>query len=160
MKRIFTLTICFLIALSTACFARALPNSEFSLGGICVTSGVTMSYVRSVYGSPTLVSDDGFTRTYRYGSTVTLKAWKTNAGEERVNYVKTTANNGFATPAGLTVGMSKSTMQGLYGVEDPYYDKKTGYTEYMYPHMGSGAGAGMRILVDDDNTIRSIEVLD
>ena len=147
---------------------KAIMACALGIGLALSASNFTPGTAEAYYADTTSAVSKGSDGTWHYAainvvdddSTVTLKAWKSSAGEERVNYVKTTANNGFATPAGLTVGMSKSTMQGLYGVEDPYYDKKTGYTEYMYPHMGSGAGAGMRILVDDDNTIRSIEVLD
>ncbi|MCI6159448.1 MAG: hypothetical protein SOV43_09125 [Selenomonadaceae bacterium] len=157
-SRIFSLLLLMLLAFSTTCFAHALPNSEFSLGGIGVANGTTIDYVRSIYGEPRLVSTSKYSRTYMYGDSVTIKTDHYGNSPERVFCVTVTANNGFGTPAGLTVGMKTSTMFRLYGYEKPDYNSRTGTYEYMYPHQGSGAGAGMQISVKHD-TIQKIMVI-
>lgn len=145
-----------LLAFSTTCFAHALPNSEFSLGGIGVANGTTMDYVRSIYGEPRLVLKSEYSRTYMYGDSVTIKTFGNSP--ESVFCVTVTANNGFGTPAGLTVGMKTSTMFRLYGYEKPDYDSRTGNYSYMFPHQGSGSGASMQVIVRHD-TIQKIMVI-
>lgn len=159
-KKILLLVCAMIMALSATCFARALPSSEFTLGGICVAYGPTLDDVEASYGEPRFVSSRGSTNVYYYGDSVKITTWNFGNGPERVNAIEVTANNGWATPAGLTVGMKKSTMVDLYGTTYSEYDKRTGYTTYLYPHMGSGAGASMQIKVDRYNVIRSIAVVD
>ena len=159
-KKILLLVCAMVMALSATCFARALPNSEFTLGGICVAYGPTLDDVEASYGEPRLVSSRGSVNVYYYGDSVKISTSHYGSSPERVFAIEVTANNGWASPAGLTVGMKKSTMIDLYGTTDSRYDKSTGYTKYMYPHMGSGAGASMQIKVDRYGVIRSIAVVD
>lgn len=73
------LMFCVIFAVSAVCSARALPNSEFSLGGLCVGTGCTLDYAVSIYGEPEYVSSNGYSVTYRYGDSVILKGWKGTA---------------------------------------------------------------------------------
>lgn len=103
------------------------PASEASLGGI--TLGSPMSYVRSVYGEPTetawgkdRLNQDA--KSYRYGKGFFILE---RLYDNTVAELMTSANNGIATPMGITVGVPKSTVDQLYsgGREG------NGYTSYM-----------------------------
>lgn len=111
-----------LFALSTllmgtgfAAMVGKVPDSEASLGGI--TLGNTMSYVRSVYGEPTeqrraktVLNENAIV--YRYGKGFVILE---NLYDYRIEELFTNANNGIATPLGVTVGVPKSTVDTLYG---------------------------------------------
>ena len=66
----------------------SVPDSEISLGGIYF--GASMQYVKSIYGTP----------------------------DKKVITVYVSENNGFATPAGVIVGMDYTVPQKLYGAPD------------------------------------------
>ena len=153
------LMFCITFAVSTLCSARALPNSEFSLGGLCVGTGCTLDYAISIYGEPEYVSSNGYGVTYRYGDSVILKGWKRTDGTVHINYVSVRAANGWGTPAGLTVGMKKSVATDLYGYESSRYDRSTGFYRTLYPHMGSGSGAGMFVYTNGHDVIKRIDVI-
>ena len=137
-----------LFALSTllmstgfAAMVGKVPDSEASLGGI--TLGNTMSYVRSVYGEPTepawgkdRLNQDA--KSYRYGKGFFILE---RLYDNTVAELMTSANNGIATPMGITVGVPKSTVDQLYsgGREG------NGYTSYMTQN-----GALIRITYDRD----------
>lgn len=158
MKKSILLTLALTIMLlSSVCHARPLPNSEFCLGGVSVM-GMPFSEVKQMYGNPRLVEEKKYYNVYVFGDSVTLHTSKFG-NNERVQRITVTANNGWGTPAGLTVGMKTSTLFDLYGYESPRYDKKTGFNRYIYPHMGTGAGAGMYVDVDKKDTIRQITVV-
>ena len=117
------------------------PASEASLGGI--TLGSPMSYVRSVYGEPTetawgkdRLNQDA--KSYRYGKGFFILE---RLYDNTVAELMTSANNGIATPMGITVGVPKSTVDQLYsgGREG------NGYTSYMTQN-----GALIRITYDRD----------
>ena len=114
---------------------------------------MTYQDVRNIYGDAKIVKGTELSKTFRYGDTVEFKIFM-----NRVNYIKTTANNGFATPSGLRVGMKKADMERIYG-EAHYieYDKKTGLYNGMYGHNGNGAGASMVVYWDKKGVIKSIE---
>lgn len=152
------LLFCLLFAVSSICMANPLPNSEFSLGGLCVGTGCTLDYAESIYGEPEYVSGGDY-KIYRYGSSVVLKGWTDRSGTVHINYVAVTSNNGWATPAGLTVGMDISVAKKLYGYEKTSYSTYDGMYETMFPHMGSGAGAGMFVYSNSRGTIKKIEVI-
>lgn len=69
------------------------------------------------------------------------------------------AANSWGTPAGLTVGMKKSVATELYGYESSRYDRSTGLYMTLYPHMGSGAGAGMFVYTNGHDVIKRIDVI-
>lgn len=116
MKRIL-FSLCLLLGLSFPA-VLALSPAQFYLGGITV--GSTADYVRSIYGQPTVSNPvkqgpDGYFYSYQYGSSVQIAF---DANSNRVTAVYSTANNGFATPAGLTVGMDAAAISRLYGTPD------------------------------------------
>lgn len=154
------LMFCIIFVVSTLCSARALPNSEFSLGGLCVGTGCTLDYAISIYGEPEYVSSNEYVVTYRYGDSVILKGWKRTDGTVYIYYVSVRASNGWGTPAGLTVGMKKSVATDLYGYENSDYDRSTGFYRTFYPHMGSGSGARMYVYTNGHDVIKRIDVID
>lgn len=101
-----------------SCFAAMVgnvPDSEASLGGI--TLGNKMSYVRSIYGEPTeqhltktVLNENGVA--YRYGQGFFILE---NLYDYSIEELVSNANNGIATPMGITVGVPKSTVDALYG---------------------------------------------
>ena len=117
------------------------PASEASLGGIAL--GSPMSYVRSVYGEPTETAwgKDRLNqeaKSYRYGKGFfILERLYDNTVEE----LMTSANNGIATPMGITVGVPQSTVDSLYSGGR----SGNGYTSYMTQN-----GALIRITYDRD----------
>ena len=138
------LMFCVIFAVSAVCNARALPNSEFSLGGLCVGTGCTLDYAVSIYGEPEYVSGDRYSVTYRYGDSVILKGWNGSDGTVHINYVSVRAANGWGTPAGLTVGMKKSVATELYGYESSRYDRSTGLYKTLYGSSGIPVGKKCR----------------
>lgn len=108
-----TLTMVCMIVGTTA-FA-SIPDSEFSLGGITV--GSSADYVKSLYGEPDKDSGvrpgpDGNYYEYTYGSSLRIEF---NANSNTVTGIFVMANNGFSTPAGITVGMDADVITQLYG---------------------------------------------
>ena len=103
----------------------AMLYSEMYLGGLTV--GSTVEYMKKLYGKPTepFVGVHGH---YEYGDSVIIHH---DVIEERLYGIIVKANNGWATPAGLTVGMNISTALDLYG--NPDYTEKGSYkTAYCY----------------------------
>lgn len=105
----------------------SVPASEASLGGI--TLGSPISYVRSVYGDPTetawgkdRLNQDA--KSYRYGKGFFILE---RLYDNTVAELMTSANNGIATPMGITVGVPKSTVDALYSGGR----SGNGYTSYM-----------------------------
>ena len=108
--------------LTSTCFAHysdkePLPNSEVALGGI--TLGSTMDYVKSIYGEPdeTGWTTDTFgnrTLYHRYGNGFYLLEG-TYGGGSSINELTSKANNGLATPSGITVGTTLDTVKSIYG---------------------------------------------
>ncbi len=98
----------------TTAFA-SIPDSEFSLGGITV--GSSADYVKSLYGEPDKDSGvrpgtDGNYYEYTYGSSLRIEF---DANSNTVTGIFVMANNGFSTPAGITVGMDADVITQLYG---------------------------------------------
>lgn len=94
--------------------AGRISMSEVSLGGISI--GSSMDYVRSVYGEPTKIKTESTPYQswsyYRYGDSVEIAVLD---NDNTVHKIQVTANNGFATPAGVTVGMDRKTLYSVYG---------------------------------------------
>jgi len=120
MKKIF-LVMCFVFLFaSTIGFAQSknIPDSEAALGGVHI--GASMDYVRSIYGEPSDYSYgyDTFgnpTTIYRYGNGYYFYVYYNKAGESYINEITTDANNGIATPAGITVGTPEDVVMNTYG---------------------------------------------
>lgn len=108
-----------------------MDRRQIALGGI--TIGTTKAAVRHIYGTPTSVEENGLL--YIYGTS--FKIWF-NPGSERglteagAYTIVTTANNGIATPRGVTVGMTPKTLDNIYGAADRVEDNHDGSTDYEY----------------------------
>lgn len=141
MKNIMRIFIAFVILLGTMNVSEAnpLPNSEASLGGI--TLGGSMAYVKGIYGSPsesTWVTDTFGNRvlSHRYGNGFYILE-SLYGGKSYINELISDRRNGVATPMGITVGISKNTVLGVYG-DTPY--KQDGEYDYI-------TVSGLRILI-------------
>mgnify|MGYP000342732106 CR=1 FL=1 len=129
------------------------PDAAVELGGL--RPGYTMEYMESIYGEPTLedykpCNLPAFSQyTYKYGDSVSIFS----IGGKTVFGITTTANNGWATPAGVTVGMDKSILQKVYGKEDnrEWINGKLYYQYFVYPSGMRGLSFGV-----EDNKIVSI----
>lgn len=91
-------------------------NHEVAIGGVGLTS--RESYVQSVYGMPdetTYKQDEIFGKQHvvRYGNSFFI----TYGSKGNVISVKTTANNGLKTPAGITVGQPISEVTKYFPAE-------------------------------------------
>lgn len=84
----------------------SVPDSEISLGGIYF--GASMQYVKSIYGTP----------------------------DKKVITVYVSENNGFATPAGVIVGMDYTVPQKLYGAPDNHGSSYLFYARESNPYEG------------------------
>lgn len=118
------------------------PNDAVAVGGL--RPGYTMEYMESIYGQPVLekvkpCNLPAFSQyDYKYGDTVSIFS----IGGKAIFSIKTTANNGWGTPAGVTVGMNKSVLNDIYGKEDHIFQRNgiTYYEYYVHP-------SGMRGLI-------------
>lgn len=118
------------------------PNEAAEVGGL--RPGYTLEYMESIYGKPVLdtvkpCNLPAFSQyTYKYGDTVSIFS----IGGKAIFGIKTTANNGWATPAGVAVGMNKSVLNDIYGKEDHIFQRNgiTYYEYYVFP-------SGMRGLI-------------
>ena len=85
--------------------SASMPYSEMSLGGITYES--TYSDLIRTYGRPTYQNPGvEHEAECHYGNDVKIFY---NSFQNKINTVIVTANNGWATPRGLTVGMNIST---------------------------------------------------
>ena len=126
--------------LGVTCFAEkapknpdpaSLPQERMALGGIHV--GDTSEVVKSILGEPDS-QEYGYSQMtekkfaiWEYGNSATIHYFENN-GEYFVQIVKVNADNGFATPDGIKVGMSEKVLKQVYG--EPYF--------YVSSHNGSG----------------------
>ena len=101
---------------------HVLQNDEIALGGIMV--GTPRSEVEAIYGAPTERTEpkmsaalDAMMDTYTYGT-----SFKVVFVADQVMYLNTSAHNGIATPAGVTVGDPKDKVMHTYG--KPWRDTK------------------------------------
>ena len=104
------------------CDGHVLQSSDIALGGIMV--GTTRAQVEAIYGAPTERTEpkmsallDAMTDTYTYGT-----SFKVVFVADQVMYLNTSAHNGIATPAGVTVGDPKDKVMRTYG--KPWRDTK------------------------------------
>lgn len=143
-KKAFMLVLTIMSALIATCFAEKapmnqnpvpLPHERMALGGIHV--GDTMEIVKSILGDPDS-KDYGYSQmaekkvaTWAYGNSASIHFFENN-GEYYVQIVKADADNGFATPDGIKVGMDEKALKEAYG--DPYFyvASKNGAAQYRY----------------------------
>ena len=126
-----------------------IDESQVALGGI--TPLVSQEYVRSIYGNPNNISTLGNNILFwNYGKSIKIRFVSGAAYgyvREQPEYYKfflanitTTANNGFATPAGIIVGMDESIVYQIYG--NPDFRKGNSIT---YRARNSGYGLTFNI---------------
>ena len=119
----FLLLLAMMCILAATCFAEnaplnqdavPLPHERMALGGIHV--GDTMENVKSILGNPDS-KDYGYSQmaekkvaTWAYGNSASIHFFENN-GEYYVQIVKVDADNGFATPDGIKVGMDEKALK-------------------------------------------------
>lgn len=124
-----------LAAGSAVCGAEGLDwitPQDMSLGG--VEPGMSLDYVESIYGPMQDVQSHYVEHLFGYGDTVKIVP---SADGMSVKSVLVKGNNGWATPAGVTVGMDASILQKIYGtgaVESAKHKahRMPGYDYYTY----------------------------
>jgi len=134
MKKLFsTLAVILMVMLSSAVFAKTPPGfynlkdpSHIGLGGLKIR--YNYEQVCNMYGEPTEVYrtknpesnalfDEPYYKVYAsYGKTVKLSFIMLSKSKEmRLYEIKSTGNNGWKTPDGLTVGMKEAEMKNILG---------------------------------------------
>ena len=113
MHKILLTTLIAMAIFSNVCFAYT--PLEFSLGGL--TPNNTYSDVIKMYGEPTRKLN-GYSQmvsnVIMYGSNVEIGFLG-----DKIRYIVTTADNGWATPAGVHVGMYFDEVAKIYGADFP-----------------------------------------
>ena len=133
LKKIFvTLLFCAAILAGSQICGAVLPPSQMFLGGLTVGQRGYPSQVQKIYGSPTRKIEDTHSRRNInvYGNSSYLE-WE----EDSVIKIIVTKNNGWATPAGLTVGMDADVAKKLYGEPDNTWltgDVAHSWSGYIY----------------------------
>ncbi len=119
----------FLLLTGTA--EARIDTSRIGVGAL--TPSTSVGYMKEVYGEPGEVTHKPFfnnlTRaTYHYGSTVTVNAIFGEGEEARAKTrsATVTANNGWATPDGVRVGMRKEVLENTYGPADSVQSEEGG----------------------------------
>ncbi len=140
----FLLLLAIMCVLGAACFAGEapmnpnavpLPHERMALGGIHI--GDTMEIVKSILGDPES-QDYGYSQmaekkvaTWKYGNSAAIHFFE-NDGKYYVQIVKADADNGFATPDGIKVGMDEEALKKAYGEPYFYVASKDGAAQYHY----------------------------
>ena len=112
MKKIGFTAISLALIMSATCYA-SLPSNDIAIGGIQI--GSPIAKVFATYGQPTRTENQGY-KYYYYGKTISVRSnGKTN---ELVDFIKSTGNNGWNTPAGIHVGSTRKEVVNAYGTPD------------------------------------------
>ena len=143
-KKAFLLVLAVMCVLAATCFAERaphnpnatpLPRERMALGGIHF--GDTMQNVRNILGDPDS-QEKGFSQmtenkyaTWKYGDSASIHFFENN-GKYYVQIVKADADNGFATPDGIKVGMDEKALKKAYGEPYFYVASKNGAAQYRY----------------------------
>ena len=138
------LTLIVMCVLGATCFAESvfpganavpLPHERMALGGVHV--GDTMEDVKAILGEPDS-QDYGYSQmaeknvaTLKYGASATIHLFESN-GKYYVQIVNVDADNGFATPDGIKVGMDEKALRQAYGEPYVYLSSKSGEGQYRY----------------------------
>ena len=151
------------MSLAAACLLCLSPvfafeEKDISLGGIAV--GASKGYVHSIYGEPdstkTTYTDTPYGTTRidyieKYGNSVDVDYWglvgkSPITDNSRVFSIKITANNGWATKQGATVGMDESKLREIYGNRFFKFVDEDGITCYDYSanHSPMGYAFGIK----------------
>ncbi len=88
-----------------------MPSEQLALGGIRLNQ--KMSDVINIYGSPQSYRN----RIAKYGNGLEIQYFEDNITSQ-IYEIRVTQRNGFATPAGIEIGMNESIIKKLYGEPD------------------------------------------
>ena len=166
MKKINFLVILLLMVLQAQCFAvvdthGTLNPQQLVIGGISLRN--TRAYFEQVYGPADFCSSKKqyahgrvyyYDKTYHYGNSLAVKYFEDNR-DSQIYEIKVTANNGFATIDGVTVGMPEKVLRAVYGApttlqaESPSKDGKMENKEYIYYGVGGSCLQYFRFTVRD-----------
>lgn len=141
-KRIVGLVAVLVLALSAVTMAaganqinrddHVLQYNDIALGGIMV--GMKRAQVEAIYGAPTERTEpaksaalDEMMDRYTYGTSFQV----TFVGDT-VMYINTSAHNGIATPAGVTVGDPADKIARTYGKPQRYTRYESGEENFVY----------------------------
>ena len=143
-KKAFMLVLTITCVLVATCFAEKAPMNQnpvplsherMALGGIHV--GDTMEIVKNILGDPDS-KDYGYSQmaekkvaTWAYGNSASIYFFE-NSGEYYVQIVKVEADNGFATPDGIKVGMDENALRRAYGEPEVCLSSKSGEGQNRY----------------------------
>ena len=140
------------ICLFPFCKASAtISDEQIAIGGI--TYMCHISYVLDKFGPPHRIESGGY---YWGGNSLFVNTWSSAKGQtDYVTEMKTSANNGIETPAGVIVGMKDTVLNQVYGQADMVVDSdRNGCTVYIYNSPKSGSLA-FRV---KNGVIKSIEM--
>ena len=150
----FIISLLFYIMCMSVCFAANIGSEQAALSGIQVDA--TMNYVKKVYGEPER-SETSYdsrygtnTTTWYYGKSVKIHFVEGYDGVNHVDSMTISANNGFATTDGVTVGMNVDILQQIYG--EPWLVRDE--SVYLYKTNG-----GAKLIFNTrDGIIRTISL--
>lgn len=123
------------LSMTYASISATIPDNEIALGGLTV--GMSPGSVQDIYGAPDKIENKNGKMFYLYGESLGVIFWynpyKTNRDME-IESIVSVANNGFSTPAGVSVGMSYGEMVSIYGKHPaqagPSHGSTVGYYYY------------------------------
>ena len=154
-----------LLAMAVASTASAdITPEQAALGGIQL--GDSAAHVRSIYGrgsylrGSVVYGSNPAYYSYRYNG-LSIEFW---AETGDVVTIDTWENNGFATPAGVIVGMDSSILNQLYGEADyvsyqPFYPHASDVEKtYVYDITGSDRYKTLMFFVDSNERIKEIRL--
>ena len=117
---------------SVVCSA-AVPDEELLVGGIGY--GTSASYLRNVYGEPDKIDTEHhhgkLVEEYKYGKSLEFKL-----ADGSVYRIEVSGPNGFATRAGVAVGMAASVLRDKYGEPDLIRGDEHIYRSASDPNIG------------------------
>ena len=154
LKETFKYVLCLLTVICIFPFGKAnaaISDEQIAIGGI--TYKCPISYVLDKFGPPHRIESGGY---YWGANSLFVNTWSSAKGQ--TNYVtemRTSANNGIETPAGVIVGMKDTVLNQVYGQADMVIDNdRNGFTVYIYNSPKSGSLA-FRV---KNGVIKSIEM--
>lgn len=154
LREIFKCVLCLIAVVCLFPLSKAgamISDEQIAIGGI--TYKCSINYVLDKFGPPHRIESGGY---YWGANSLFVNTWSSAKGQ--TNYVtemRTSANNGIETPAGVIVGMKDSVLNKVYGQADMVVDSdRTGCTVYIYNSPKSGSLA-FRV---KNGVIKSIEM--
>lgn len=119
--------------MGSAVCSATVPDDELQVGGIAY--GTSVEYLRSVYGEPDKIETENHFGNrideYEYGQSLEFKIV-----DDYVCRIEVSGNNGFATKAGVAVGMDASILKEKYGEPDRIWGDDHIYRSATNPDVG------------------------